>query len=87
MQLPLGEHGLKQASHNLFSKFSISLLQDGFQQSKGDYSTFTLKVKDLITIVLVYVDTIILTGNDSATIASIKQFVHSKFKIKDLDFL
>ncbi|XP_020523422.1 uncharacterized protein LOC110007339 [Amborella trichopoda] len=37
-----------------------------------------------MTVILVYVDDIIIIGTDVSTIESIKQFLHNQFKLKDL---
>ncbi|GLT30031.1 hypothetical protein SLA2020_048560 [Shorea laevis] len=77
-------YGLRQASRNWFEKFRTSLEAVGFKQSKADYSLFILAIADSFVAVLIYVDDIVITGNDGARIATLKHYLHSKFSIKDL---
>ncbi|GKV47833.1 hypothetical protein SLEP1_g54692 [Rubroshorea leprosula] len=77
-------YGLRQASRNWFEKFTTSLEAVGFKQSKADYSLFTLAIADSFVVVLIYVDDIVITGNDGARIAALKHYLHSAFSIKDL---
>ena len=99
MQLPPGSHGkggnmvcrlnkslygLKQASRCWFAKFSKALLDAGFCQSKADYSLFYRHKGKSSIFLLVYVDDIIITGTDTATISIIKNLLHQRFHLKDL---
>ncbi|XP_075475807.1 uncharacterized protein LOC142512623 [Primulina tabacum] len=77
-------YGLKQASRSWFQKFSTAIQQDGFRQSKADYSLFTKVSGNSFTAVLIYVDDMIITGNDDSTIAALKESLRTKFRIKDL---
>ncbi|KAL9455248.1 hypothetical protein AB3S75_010624 [Citrus x aurantiifolia] len=77
-------YGLKQASRNWFSKFSSTIQQAGFRQSKADYSLFVKTNAKFSTFVLVYVDDIIVVGNDAAEVSRIKDFLAQKFYIKAL---
>jgi hypothetical protein len=77
-------YGLKQASRQWFSKFSTTLIQKGFHQSISDYSLFTFKSNHTTIFVLVYVDDIIITGNNEDAISDIKKFLAQAFSIKDL---
>ncbi|XP_075077025.1 uncharacterized protein LOC142163786 [Nicotiana tabacum] len=57
-------YGLKQASRQWNIKLTTSLLASGFQQSHLDYSFFTKKSLGQLVVVLVYVDDLIITGDD-----------------------
>jgi hypothetical protein len=56
----------------------------GFIQSRADYSLFTKTRGKLFTALLIYVDDILITGNDHASIVDTKKFLHSQFNLKDL---
>ncbi|CAL8138472.1 unnamed protein product [Prunus armeniaca] len=77
-------YGLKQASRQWFAKFTTAILSAGFQQSKADYSLFTRKSGTSFTALLIYVDDIVITGNDIRAIDSLKSFLRDHFRIKDL---
>ncbi|WVZ24859.1 hypothetical protein V8G54_003403 [Vigna mungo] len=57
-------YGLKQASRQWNYKLTTTLLSLGYIQSKSDYSLFVKSDYAHITILLVYVDDIVLTGDD-----------------------
>ncbi|XP_042974892.1 uncharacterized mitochondrial protein AtMg00810-like [Carya illinoinensis] len=80
-------YGLKQASQQWYAKFSSSLLQFGFTQSRAYYSLFTKGSGSSFLALLMYVDDIIVASNDPHGISALKAFLESKFKIKDLDIL
>lgn len=56
----------------------------GFQQSKTDYSLFTRQNNSSFTALLIYVDDILLTGNDLTEIQRVKDCLLQQFRIKDL---
>lgn len=59
----------------------------GFQQSISDYSLFIKKFENSITVLLVYVDDIILTGSHETELQKFKDFMKSQLLIKDLGIL
>ncbi|GJV96763.1 ribonuclease H-like domain-containing protein [Tanacetum coccineum] len=65
-------------------KFKVSLTEHGFVQSKFDYSLFTKNSDNVFIILLMYVDDIVAIGNNLNEIEKFKQFLKSKFQIKDL---
>ena len=80
-------YGLKQASPNWFSKLSFVLLVAGFNQSQADHSLFTRIRGQSFTLILIYVDDILLAGNDLTDINNFKAMLAQQFKIKDLGTL
>ncbi|GJS23700.1 ribonuclease H-like domain-containing protein [Tanacetum coccineum] len=77
-------YGLKQAPRQWNAKLTQALVEDGFVQSKSDYSLFTKADSGMFLALLVYVDDIIITGNSLVHIENFKTFLKSKFQIKDL---
>ena len=58
-----------------------------YTQSMNDHSLFINSSEGSFTTLLVYVDGIILVGNDKEEIEQIKQVLNQTFKIKDLENL
>ncbi|XP_076956093.1 uncharacterized protein LOC143631129 [Bidens hawaiensis] len=80
-------YGLKQAPRMWNAKLVSALCDIGFVQSKCDHSLFIKSEGSIFLVLLVYVDDIVLTGNDSAAIENVKQMLKSKFLTKDLGLL
>ncbi|MCH82808.1 retrovirus-related Pol polyprotein from transposon TNT 1-94, partial [Trifolium medium] len=80
-------YGLKQASRQWNTKLTTTLLSSGYVQSKSDYSLFTKQSDIGFTVVLVYVDDLVLGGTDMHEITQLKTLLNDKFSIKDLGIL
>ena len=77
-------YGLKQSPRAWFGKFSKEIQAFGMNKSEKDHSVFYKKSAAGIILLVVYVDDIVITGNDHAGISDLKTFMHSKFHTKDL---
>jgi len=80
-------YGLKQAPYCWFAKLSLALKHYGFRQSYSDYSLFTLIDKDVQLVVLVYIDDLIIFGNNYTSIQCFKDYLSKCFHMKDLGLL
>jgi len=77
-------YGLKQASRKWFEKLISILLQQHYIQAPSDHSLFIKKTASSFTLLLVYVDDIILARDSLTEFAHIKSILHNSFKIKNL---
>ncbi|KAJ0480735.1 putative RNA-directed DNA polymerase [Helianthus annuus] len=80
-------YGLKQAPRQWNERLTNVLTSMGFVQSVCDYSLFVMSRQSVIIILLVYVDDIVITGNDKSEIEKVKISLQENFKIKDLGML
>ncbi|KAL5824955.1 hypothetical protein ACOSQ3_021018 [Xanthoceras sorbifolium] len=77
-------YGLKQAPRNWFHKLKSALVDWKFVNSTSDVSLFIKKVGVKVVYVLIYVDDILITGNDPSLIHTTVNFLNSKFALKTL---
>lgn len=77
-------YGLYHASRNWYQKITMALGSLGFQQSKADASLFICKNGDILVTTLIYVDDVIVFGNDATKISKLKMHLDHEFNIKVL---
>jgi hypothetical protein len=80
-------YGLKQAPPAWYTRLPQTLLEIGFSSSKVDLSLFLYHSNASHVFLLVYVDDIIVTGNNVATIQTIITKLQADFAIKGLSSL
>uniref|UniRef100_A0A2N9G5A4 Integrase catalytic domain-containing protein n=1 Tax=Fagus sylvatica TaxID=28930 RepID=A0A2N9G5A4_FAGSY len=81
-------YGLKQSPRAWFSRFSEVILSMEFVRCHSDHTCFIRRRSDgRCIILLVYVDDIILTGDDTPGITHVKQSLGKVFEVKDLGAL
>ena len=62
-------YGLKQSLRAQFGRFNSAMKNHGFKQSNSDHTLFLKHQDGKITTLIIYVDDIIITGNDDEEIA------------------
>ena len=80
-------YGLKQAPRAWFEKFSSIVAQQDFTSSPHDTALFVRRSSAGITLILLYIDDMIITGDDSAGIHSLQHFLSQHFEMKYLGTL
>jgi hypothetical protein len=80
-------YGLKQSPRAWFGRFSKEVRSLGYRQSNADHTLFYKRRRDKITILVVYVDDIVITGDDVEEIKRLKKMLARSFEVKDLGHL
>jgi hypothetical protein len=77
-------YGLKQSPRAWFDRFGRVVCDMGNHQCNGDHTVFYKHQGSCITILAVYVDDIVITGDDAKEIKKLKERLSRAFEVKDL---
>jgi hypothetical protein len=77
-------YGLKQSPRMWYQKFDTYILGLGFVRSRDDHCVYSKKVGNHFIYVFLYVDDMLLVGNNMDVIKEVKSQLSSKFDMKDL---
>ena len=80
-------YGLKQAPQAWFAKFSSTIFRLGYTASPYDSALFICCTDKGTILLLLYVDDMIITGDDLSGIQELKDFLSQQFEMKDLGHL
>ncbi|KAG6537946.1 hypothetical protein ZIOFF_003049 [Zingiber officinale] len=83
--LNLIQHLINASLLAWFKRFTNFVKSQGYTQGQFDHTLFTkTSKKDKISVLIVYVDDIILTGDDIEEMSILKASLDKEFEIKDL---
>ncbi|KAM1666313.1 hypothetical protein ACFX1X_045967 [Malus domestica] len=77
-------YGLKQAPRSWYKELSTFLLNQGFVNAISDTSLFIFRQDNDVIFLLVYVDDLVLTGNNTSLLSTFIQALANRFSVKDL---
>ena len=77
-------YGLKQAPKQWHEKFDETMLSNGFKINESDKCKYIRYTDIRYVIVCLYVDDLLILGNNNAIIKSTKDMLSSRFDMKDL---
>ena len=80
-------YGLKRSPRAWFDRFSKAMIFFGYHQNNANHTLFMKYCKDKITLLIIYVDDIVVTRDDKEKIAHLKRLLAQEFEIKDLSKL
>ena len=77
-------YGLKQSPRAWFGRFTKSMIRINYHPSQGHHTLFIKRTSSgKLIALIVYVDDIIVTGNDEEEIQRLKTYSSNEFEIKD----
>jgi len=76
-------YGLKQAPRAWLDKIGLYLVTSGFQTSNANFSLYVKKTNHGIIVIVIYVDDLIIIGNNDVDIVDLNKLLKQKF-MKDL---
>ncbi|KAM2879538.1 hypothetical protein FF1_015021 [Malus domestica] len=77
-------YGLKQSPHAWFDKFTQVMKKNGYHQSHFDHTLFVKWRKDKVTALIIYVDDMIISGDDHDEISKLQNNLEAGFEMKNL---
>ncbi len=77
-------YGLKQAPRAWLDKIGQYLVTSGFQTSNANLSLHVKKTDHGLVVIVIYVDDLIIIGDNDEDIFDLKKLLKQKFEMKDL---
>jgi hypothetical protein len=77
-------YGLKQASRSWNIRFDETIKQYGFEQNLDEPCVYKKCQDNVVTFLVLYVDDILLIGNDVGTLSAVRIWLSKQFDMKDL---
>jgi hypothetical protein len=77
-------YGLKQSPRAWFGRFSLAMKKYGYIQSNSDHTLFLKHQLGKVNALIIYVDDMIITGNNSEEISRLQQQLATEFEMKNL---
>ena len=77
-------YGLRQSGRNWNSLLHSYLVSEGFKQSQADYCVYTKITDDSLTVIVIWVDDLIIASSSMDTLMNVKRNLGVRFKMKDL---
>lgn len=77
-------YGLKQSPRAWFGRFTLAMKKYGFKQSNSDHTLFLKRRGKLVTCLIIYVDDMIITGNDEEEMTKLRTSLFKEFEMKNL---
>lgn len=78
-------YGLKPSPRAWFGRFSVTMKKYGYVQSDSDHTLFLRRSRGKITVLIIYVDDMIITGDDQEEIVKLQQKLSTEFEMKNLE--
>ncbi|KAL4017709.1 hypothetical protein IC575_021270 [Cucumis melo] len=78
-------YGLKQASKSWNIRFDTTIKSYGFEQNVDEPCVYKRIIKSTVAFLVLYVDDILLIGNDIGHLTDIKEWLATQFQMKDLE--
>jgi hypothetical protein len=77
-------YGLKQSPRAWFGRFSVAMRKYGYKSSNSNHTLFLKHRLGKVTSLIIYVDNMIITRDDSEEISRLRKQLATKFEMKNL---
>ena len=77
-------YGLKQSSRQWYLRFHKAILTYDFKMIEEDHCVYVKRSNDKLAILSLYVDDILIAGNDKEFVFAIKRWLSTNFDMKDM---
>ncbi|CAL8168935.1 unnamed protein product [Prunus armeniaca] len=82
--MPVLLYGLKQSSKAWFGRFRCAMKKYGYEESNADHTLFLKRKNGKLATLIIYVDDMIVTGDDLDEIGKLKGYLAFEFAMNDL---